>query len=75
VALGRISYGVYLWQQPVLRWVDDRLVGRPAMLRLPLAVAGILICATVSYRFVERPALRWKDRLGRTGDARVAAMA
>ena len=28
VALGRISYGFYLWHLPVLQWTDDRLIGR-----------------------------------------------
>ena len=68
VAIGRISYGLYLWQQPVLRWVDDRLVGRNALMRLPIGISGALACAALSYRFVERPALRWKERLGRTGE-------
>lgn len=66
--LGRISYGVYLWQLPVLRWVDDRLPNRSAALRIPLALVGILAAATLSYVVVERPILRWKDRLGRTGE-------
>ena len=69
VALGRISYGVYLWQLPVLRWVDDRLVGTTAVVRLPLAFGGVLAAAIGSYVVIERPLLRWKDRLGRTGDA------
>lgn len=67
-ALGRISYGVYLWQLPVLRWVDDRSPNRSAALRIPLALVGILAAATLSYVVVERPILRWKDRLGRTGE-------
>jgi peptidoglycan/LPS O-acetylase OafA/YrhL len=70
VAIGRISYGLYLWQQPVLRWVDDRLVGRSALIRVPIGISGALACAALSYRFVERPVLRWKERLGHTGQPR-----
>lgn len=62
VAFGRMSYGFYLWHMPVLRWVDDRLVGRSAMVRLPIGLGLALVATVLSYRFLERPALRWKDR-------------
>ena len=50
--LGRLSYSLYLWQQP---WVADL---RPGWMWLP----GALLCAWLSYRFVERPVLQWRDR-------------
>lgn len=61
VALGRISYGVYLWHHPVayaaavlgIPWWLGTAVG------LPLSVA----LAAVSYQVVERPALAVKERL------------
>lgn len=62
VLFGRMSYGFYLWHMPVLRWVDDRLVGRSAMVRLPLGLGLALLATAVSYRVLEQPALRWKDR-------------
>jgi peptidoglycan/LPS O-acetylase OafA/YrhL len=52
VWLGRISYSLYLWQQP---WVADTRIG---WIWLPAAIA----CAWLSYRFVEQPVLRWRDR-------------
>jgi len=56
--LGRISYSVYLWQQPVLL---APLVG----LFIPGGVAGgLVIClglASASYFLVERPMLRLRD--------------
>jgi peptidoglycan/LPS O-acetylase OafA/YrhL len=62
VALGRMSYGFYLWHLPALRWTDDRLVGRPAPLRIGLGLALGLVATVLSYRLIERPALRWKRR-------------
>ncbi|MFZ4719903.1 MAG: acyltransferase family protein [Ilumatobacteraceae bacterium] len=60
--LGRRSYGFYLWHMPVLRWVDDRLVGRSGAVRIPIGLGLALVATIVSYRFVEQPALRWKER-------------
>ncbi|HXJ39311.1 MAG TPA: acyltransferase [Bryobacteraceae bacterium] len=52
VYVGVLSYSIYLWQQiflgPHLHWWS------------PGAIAG---CALASYYLVERPALRWKERL------------
>jgi peptidoglycan/LPS O-acetylase OafA/YrhL len=54
VAIGTVSYSLYLWQQLFL--VED--VRALHWWTFP-AVAGV---ATASYWVVERPALRWKDR-------------
>jgi peptidoglycan/LPS O-acetylase OafA/YrhL len=62
VAFGRVSYGFYLWHMPVLRWTDDRLVGRSAFVRLPLGLGLALLATLMSYRFLELPALRLKAR-------------
>lgn len=50
--LGQLSYSLYLWHLP---WVRDL---RWSWLWLPAAI----LCAWLSYRFVERPVLRWRDR-------------
>jgi peptidoglycan/LPS O-acetylase OafA/YrhL len=63
VALGRVSYGFYLWHLPVLRWTDDH-VRATAILRVPFGLALALAATVVSYRFIERPALRLKARFG-----------
>jgi peptidoglycan/LPS O-acetylase OafA/YrhL len=58
VHLGVISYGLYLWQQPILtgtgttRWSD-----------LPLPFLAVLALAETSYWLVERPSLVLRDRL------------
>jgi peptidoglycan/LPS O-acetylase OafA/YrhL len=50
--LGRISYPLYLWQQP---WVQTQILGS----FWPLGAAG---CAYASFALIERPILRWRDR-------------
>lgn len=64
VALGKVSYGAYLWHYPVLVLVDSTLgLETWAPRLLGLAVTGVLV--PLSYRFIERPFLRMKDRSSR----------
>ena len=58
VALGRISYGVYLFHWPIYTLVDERRVpvGRTAL--FVLRVALTLAAAIVSYHLLERPLRR-----------------
>jgi peptidoglycan/LPS O-acetylase OafA/YrhL len=60
VAVGRISYGLYLWHFPVTFVVGDRLPG--AVGRSVGVVAVSLVAAALSYRLVEQPILRARDR-------------
>lgn len=53
VALGKISYGIYLWHHPVM-WLAV-----PGAAKLPLSIAA----AAASYYLVERRALVFKRRL------------
>lgn len=64
VWLGLVSYGLYLYHQPLL------LAAAPASMASLLARAGgaALVAATVSYVLLERPLLRLKERpWGRAG--------
>lgn len=62
VALGRVSYGVYLWHWPVLVLMP---VPRNDILAAALRVAVTLAVSAASYRYVERPVLRGRvPRLG-----------
>ncbi len=57
-ALGRVSYGVYLWHWPVFRVMTHAHTG---LLGLPLLAARIavtLAIAATSYRYLEQPVLR-----------------
>jgi peptidoglycan/LPS O-acetylase OafA/YrhL len=58
-AIGRRSYGIYLYHYPILTWVSHHRGGWLLSLALTLAVAEI------SYRFVEQPLLRRAPRWSR----------
>ncbi|SEF94379.1 Peptidoglycan/LPS O-acetylase OafA/YrhL, contains acyltransferase and SGNH-hydrolase domains [Thermomonospora echinospora] len=69
--LGRISYGVFLWQMAViLAWYEatGRLFRGSLLTDLPLLVAVSVLAGAVSYYAVEHPA----QRLGRIGGGRTA---
>ena len=56
--LGRISYGIYLFQQPLL-CADD---GQGPLFYIA-AVIAIVLAAAVSYAFIEAPLIRYGARL------------
>lgn len=58
VLLGRLSYGVYLWHYPVVRYLRAELPW-PAVVVLGLAISMLL--AALSYRTVERWGLRRRN--------------
>jgi peptidoglycan/LPS O-acetylase OafA/YrhL len=65
VAVGLVSYSLFLWNEPLVRWLADKgitLEGRRGFL-LNLVVVGVLsgILAALTYRFVETPAIRLKS--------------
>jgi peptidoglycan/LPS O-acetylase OafA/YrhL len=67
VHLGVVSYSLYLWQQPFFDYsVRGTWIGST-----PVALTGALLCAELSHRLVERPALRLRDYFG---TRRVAAL-
>ncbi|MFD2078022.1 Peptidoglycan/LPS O-acetylase OafA/YrhL, contains acyltransferase and SGNH-hydrolase domains [Actinopolymorpha cephalotaxi] len=56
----RLSYGLYLWHYPILAYVGTlHLVPQVEVM---LVVGGAFAMAGLSYRFVERPLLRRKQR-------------
>ena len=73
--LGLISYGIYLWHQPLLVWVcqpgpflgcnlhglsHDHQGHLYVLFAIGLAMA--IACAAASYYIVERPILRFKEK-------------
>ena len=50
---GRISYSLYLWQQPFIYNATS----------LPVKLVGPFVCAAASYYLIERPALALRQRL------------
>ena len=66
VAIGRMSYGLYLWHAPVAWYTDARHYDWVPILPRPVVfVARVVITfaiAGASYRFLERPLLKLKHR-------------
>lgn len=66
VHIGDRSYGLYLWHYPIFTLVLSIGIGGPARLVLMvLAFALAFLFAEASYRFVELPFLKLKDRLAK----------
>lgn len=70
VKLGTLSYGVYLWHYPVVRYLRADF-SWPVVVILTLAISTAL--AALSFHTIERWALRYRDRKGGQGDAGKAA--
>jgi peptidoglycan/LPS O-acetylase OafA/YrhL len=65
--VGLVSYGVFLWHQPLMTPLlnhggDDIIPGMPFVSLLVSLTAVTLAIAAASYYIVERPILRFKDR-------------
>ncbi len=62
-ACGLISYGIYLWHLPVwielTEWLPS---GTPMLLQVTVAFVATLLLAAISWRFLERPIIRWSQR-------------
>ena len=61
-AIGRISYGLYLYHLPIYHAV---VVPTPTPLRALFALALSFAAATASYWLIERPILRYAARFRR----------
>lgn len=66
VAVGLISYSLYLWHWPLLAFYRATSIGEGALqVRLALCAAAFVL-AFASYRYVEQPFRRARFRSGRT---------
>ena len=73
VAIGTISYGMYLWHYPAAIYFRELT---PWYLTGPIVLGFSIAMATVSYLIVERPLQRYRRSLGdyqRRGEARLVA--
>jgi peptidoglycan/LPS O-acetylase OafA/YrhL len=74
VAIGLISYGAYLWHQPLFAFARLRLIEQPSLgLMLGLALAS-LILAWASWKFLETPIRRKTFVLGSRSLAGLAVL-
>ncbi|GAC1366597.1 MAG: hypothetical protein NVSMB32_11080 [Actinomycetota bacterium] len=60
VALGRVSYGVYLFHRPIFAWVQHQAWGRPTQLMIEYIATAMVV--TLSWYLVEQPFLLLKRR-------------
>ena len=63
--LGLLSYSTYLWHQLPVAGIRKLWPDWSAPVKIAVAIVAVLAAAHVSYYLVERPFLRWKDRLTR----------
>ena len=80
VALGTISYGVYLWHWPVIVYLTPERAGRGGLALDVLRVAVTLVVSVASFVLVERPVRRGALRgrpvhLGLVGAVAATALA
>jgi peptidoglycan/LPS O-acetylase OafA/YrhL len=59
VAVGRISYGIYLWHYPLVLLVSGK-VGTLAT--AIIVIPASIVAAAISFRLLETPVLRWRRR-------------
>ena len=69
--LGLISYGIFLWQFPVLIVaLDAGVAGWWPSMQFPVVVlvtlVGTIVCAAISFYALERPLMRWGRRARNT---------
>src|SRR5512142_2482764 len=69
VWVGERSYAIYLWHLPLITFVLDRGYGKKGIFA---AWALTALAAAVSWRLVEQPFLRLKERFEPTSQARPA---
>jgi peptidoglycan/LPS O-acetylase OafA/YrhL len=75
--VGLASYSLFLWHEPVVRWLnahDATFAGRAGLAaNIALVAAIALVLSALSYRLIERPCLAFRKRLDANRRARAAA--
>ena len=65
LALGRASYGLYLWHVPIQFGVAEHARGQPPVVRFVLASVLTFVVVYLSWVLVEKPLINYKNRLER----------
>jgi peptidoglycan/LPS O-acetylase OafA/YrhL len=74
-AIGIVSYSLYLWHLPVFAAVSRAGTTWSPAARYVVAFGVTAAATAASWFLLERPVLRWKDRLERRSDERAEARA
>ena len=72
-AVGRVSYGLYVWHPLVFWWVWWETRNWARAPRFAAVVVVTVAVTYLSWKLIEQPFLRWKDRLERADRARMPA--
>ncbi len=62
VILGTVSYAFYLWHLPIFFAIHHYGGGWPEWVRVVVAIVLTVTMTALSWLFIEKPALEWKDR-------------
>lgn len=63
--MGRISYGLYLWQIPIFRFIERHGATLSSGIRCILAIGGVFAVSSFSWYALERPVMKshWAKQL------------
>ncbi len=71
VALGRVSYGVYVYHWPIFLYLDENRVGTDGVLLFAIRCAVTAAVAVLSFRYIEAPIREgWTSRFAVLGPRR-----
>lgn len=62
VAIGKVSYSLYLWHWPVFCLIDYRLYSSSEPLRLFLKISTCVILTLITYHLIEKPARAYLNK-------------
>lgn len=74
-AVGRVSYGVYLWHLPILVAVQHHRPDWPLAARAGLVAGLVVVVTAASHVLVERPVVAWARRRGASHPTVASALA
>jgi peptidoglycan/LPS O-acetylase OafA/YrhL len=63
IILGTVSYALYLWHLPIYFGIRYHAGGWPTPVRVSVAVFATFFFTALSWFFIEKPIMEWKDRI------------
>lgn len=62
VALGTVSYGIYLWHVPLLLAMRGELLPEGTLVASMIVLGASIVLGTLSWKLIEQPAIAWSRR-------------